>query len=191
MIKLFISGGALAVALGVFFMYTQPTYDHTRVLKQEIDRYNQALDKAAELQQLKQSLLARYNAFNPGDLLRLQKLLPDHVDNVRLILDLDSLAGRHGMALQSVVISDPGSKISDGSSLAAIGAAQQKYDSLTLKFSTRATYPLFVQFMEELESSLRIVDLVSLTLAPDSKSFNNTGEPAYRFDITIRTYWLK
>ena len=75
MIRLIISAIAFVVALGIFFMYTQPTYDSTRELKDKIRQYNQALDKAAELQQLKQALLSRYNAFDPADLSRLQKLL--------------------------------------------------------------------------------------------------------------------
>ena len=57
MIRLIVSVVAFVVALGIFFMYTQPTYDSTRELKDKIRQYNQALDKAAELQQLKQALL--------------------------------------------------------------------------------------------------------------------------------------
>ena len=66
--------------------------------------------KRPSSEQLKQSLLSRFNAFKTEDLDRLRKLLPDHVDNVRLILDLDNLAARHGMALQNVVISEPASE---------------------------------------------------------------------------------
>ncbi|KKW05330.1 MAG: hypothetical protein UY39_C0065G0006, partial [Candidatus Kaiserbacteria bacterium GW2011_GWC2_49_12] len=76
------------------------------------------------------------------------------------------------------------------SSLGAIGESQQKFDSLTLQFSTQATYPLFMQFLQELESSLRIVDLVSLTLTPETDT-TASKEPIYRFGITIKTYWLK
>src|SRR3989344_3048691 len=76
MFKLIFSALGLAVAFGVFFMYTQPTYQIIQTKKVEIKQYDEALDRAAELQQLKQSLLSRYNAFNPADLTRLQKLLP-------------------------------------------------------------------------------------------------------------------
>ena len=68
-----------------FFFYTKPTYEAVQNTSAQVDQYNAALDKAAELQQLKQSLLSRYNAFSSNDLDRLQKFLPDHVDNVRLI----------------------------------------------------------------------------------------------------------
>ncbi len=188
MVKLTLSILGLGIAAAVFFMYTQPTYDSVQGVRAQIAEYDQALDKAAELQQIKQSLLSRYNAFNPSDVERLQKLLPDHVDNVRLVLDLDNLAGQHGMTLQNVVISNPASAQSDTGVIGAIGTGRNHYDSLTLKFATRGTYENFMTFLQDIESSLRIVDLVSLNLQQDGFA---SGQPMYRFDITIRTYWLK
>ena len=106
------------------------------------------------------------------------------------------------MNLQNVVISNPASESGDKTVIGAINAGKQKYDSLTLKFTTRGTYSNFVQFMEELESSLRIVDIVSLTVAPDGSAIRSSQaedgaratiqpESTYRYDITIRTYWLR
>jgi len=193
MVKILLSAVGLAIAGGVFFLYTQPTYDTVQALSAEIEQYNQALDKAAQLQQLKQTLLSRYNSFNPADLDRLQKSLPDHVDNVRLVLDLDSLAGAHGMALQNVVINNPVSESGNATVIGAIGIGQQKFDSLTLQFSTHGSYPDFVAFLNDLEDSLRIVDLVSLSLQRDPTPAGQAAGSglSYRYDIAIRTYWLK
>lgn len=191
MAKSIISLVGLGVAVGIFIMYTQPTYDDVRLLESQIREYDQALERAAELQRLKQSLLSRYNTFNPADLDRLQKLLPDHVDNVRLVLDLDSLAARHGMALQNVVISSPASESGERGSVSVIGGGRQKFDSLTLKFATVGSYQNFRSFLEDLESSLRVVDLVSLKLGPETTISTQVGEPIYKYDITLRTYWLK
>jgi Tfp pilus assembly protein PilO len=105
MIRLFLALLMLIVAGSLFFMYTKPGYDALHVTETKIAQYNAALDKAAELQQLKQTLLSRYNALDPNDLSRLQKMLPDHVDNIGLILELDNLASRYGMALANVDIS--------------------------------------------------------------------------------------
>ncbi len=189
MIKILFSLAAVVVAGGVLFFYTQPTYDSARVFESSIKSYDQALNKAAELQSLKQSLLSQYNAFNPADLDRLHKLLPDHVDNVRLILDLDNLAGRHGMSLQNISFSGPAEE-SERSVIGAIGAGKQKSNSLTLKFTTQGTYTSFRALLRDLERSLRIVDLVSLGLAGGGQP--SVGkERVYQFNITVRTYWLK
>ena len=189
----------LLVASGaMFFLYTQPTYDQVKATQAQIASYDAALQKAAELQQLKQTLLQRYNSFNPNDLDRLQKLLPDHVDNIALMMDLDNLANHYNMVLENVQVSAP----AGGSSQTAVGVigegGRQKYDSLTISFSTQGTYQSFITFMKGLESSLRIVDMVSFSLAPQGAAVDTTTpltaaskDPIYMYSLTIRTYWLK
>ena len=183
----------LIAAVGVFTLYTQPAYDNVQALQKEIAGYDQALDKAAELQEIKAALLERRKAFDPEDLDRLEKMLPNHVDNVRLILDLDRLAGHYGMALQNVVVSDPASASGGDTVIGSASGGDQKYDSLTLKFATRGTYSNFVKFLEDLEASLRIVDVVSLSLGAEggSSQLSRSSDNAYRYEIAIRTYWLR
>ncbi len=199
MMRLIIAVLGMTLAGGIFFLYTKPSYDSVQATQAEISQYDAALDKASELQKLKQSLLSRYNAFNPNELNRLHKLLPDHVDNVRLILDLDNLAGQFGLSLQNVDVSSSANREAKSqTAIGVIGTSNQKYDSLTLSFRTRATYTNFLEFLGGLESSLRIVDLVSLSIEPDSAGAVSTGptrgsvsEPIYNYNITLRTYWLK
>jgi Tfp pilus assembly protein PilO len=180
---------ALIIAGAIFFWYTKPTYDSVQGIRDESAQYDQALAKANELQQLKQQLLTRYNSFSPTDLDHIQKLLPDHVDNVALILDLDNLAAQYQMPVENVDVSTPASSASsDSSGIATIGASGQKYNSVTIHFNTKGTYQNFQTLMTQLEHSLRIVDMVGLTLAPDSV---NGQANAYTFDVTLRTYWLK
>lgn len=188
MLRTIISLIGLISAGAVFFLFTQPTYDKVQATALEIQQYDAALEKAAELQARKQELLSRFNAFNQQDVQKLEKLLPDHVDNVRLILDLDSLASKHGLAMQNVIVA--GQEKVDGAQTTAgsIGISRQKYDSLTLTFTTQGTYQTFQAFLADLEMSLRIADLVSLKLTPlEAKG----ADPLYSYTISIRTYWLK
>lgn len=200
MMRLIFAVLGLVFAGAIFFLYTKPAYDGVQATQAQIAEYNAALDKATELQQLKQTLLSRYNALDPNALDRLQKMLPDHVDNISLILELDNLAGRYGMALANVDISSPQSTASTATPLGSIGASGQRYDSLTLRFSTRGSYDDFTAFLADLESSLRVVDLVSLSLSPggivsaqdrSGKKVSGPPVPIYNYDITLRTYWLK
>ncbi len=191
MIRFIVAILGFTIAGGVFVLYTKPSYDAVKVVQADIAQYDQALDRANELQALKQTLLSRYNTFDPVDIERLHKLLPDHVDNVRLVLDFDNLANKHNLAIQNVVIGRGTTDTASGrtQNTEVIGRTVKAYESLTLKFSTQGTYAGFVTFMEDVQASLRIVDLVSLTLA--SATAEQKGEPVYRFDVTIRTYWLK
>ncbi len=189
----------LAVAAGVFFVYTRPAYQSIQAVQSDIAQYDRALEKAKELAELKQTLLSRYNTFSASSLERLNRLLPDHVDNVRLVLDLDGIASRYGMAIQNVIISRTDEKTQQQATvIGALSAQASTYDSLTLQFSTEGTYEDFVRFLQDLEASVRIVDLVSLKLeAGQQPTRDEKGKLSvvaterYKYDVTIRTYWLK
>ncbi len=186
MIRSILSTAFLIAAIGIFVVYTKPAYDTVQTQAAETASYDAALTKAAQLQQLKQGLLSRYNAFNANDVARLQKLLPDHVDNVALVLDLDSLASHYGLGLANVTVSQPKSE----QATTVIGSTSgQKYDSLTLAFVTHGTYDQFRSFINDLETSLRIVDLEDLSITGGDQSLG--GIPTYDYKITLRTYWLK
>jgi Tfp pilus assembly protein PilO len=180
----------LAGAFGIFFFYTEPAYSGVQSVAAQGAQYDQALAKATQLQTLKQSLLARYNSFDPNALNRLSTMLPDQVDNIRLILDLDNLAGRYGMALQNVNISTPGSTQSDNV-VGSIAGGTQPYDALTIQFTTDGTYEQFSQFLTALQSSLRLVDLLNLTISgAGAVSGSNQSDPNFTYTMTVQTYWL-
>lgn len=179
MIRLAIPIILIIVALGLFFGYIDPTYIQIKELRVEEKTYDEALNQSRELQEIRDALLSRYNTFSQQDLNRLEKLLPDHVDNVRLILDIDSIASNYNMRTRNVTVSEVSSEDKN-----IIGANQNAVDSVVLSFSVAATYENFIRFIKDLESSLRIVDFVGL-------SFSSTEGDAFNFNMSIRTYWLK
>lgn len=169
----------ITIALGLFFGYIDTTYQNIKELRAEEKTYDEALDQSRELQEVRDALLSRYNTFSQQDLDRLEKLLPDHVDNVRLILDIDSIASNYSMRTRNVTVSTASSEDPN-----VIGSNNSSVDSVVLSFSVAATYDNFIRFMKDLESSLRIVDLVGL-------SFSSTEGDAFNFNVSIKTYWLR
>ena len=160
----------LAGAIAIFIFYTKPSYDSLQLtLGDRFSSTTKRSSKATQLQTLKQTLLSRYNSFDPNAIARLTTMLPDQVDNIRLILDLDNLAGRYGMALQNVNISSPDTA-SSGSVVTSIASASEPWDTLTIQFTTHGTYEQFTQFLAALQSSLRLVDLQTLTISGGTDS---------------------
>ena len=182
---LFIGGAILT-----FVLYVSPTYDQVQENRAAVERFDEALAKTREIQQLKNDLLSRYNLFAGSNLDRLQKMLPDHVDNVRLVLDMDSIASQYGIRIQNVSVQQQTDSASaSGSTVLNGGETQNRpYQSLILQFEVVATYDEFVLLLRDLESSLRIVDLVSLSLRP--RATTGTTEQVYTFGVSLRTYWL-
>lgn len=217
-IIMFIGAGAL------IFAYVSPTYTEATKVKSEIDIYQQALEKATEVQELKRGLLSKLNDFSGANVERLEKMLPDHIDNIHLVLDLDGMATARGLSLSAVSVQREGGAAKDkkdgGVALAGALQEQRKYQSVVLQFSIVATYQDMLAFMRDIERSLRLVDLVSLTIGSaqtqqqqiefsqiptelarfggqnrqGGQGLLQTGgdafEPSYTFTVSIRTYWL-
>ena len=179
MMKLITPVFFVVVAIGLFFGYIDPTYQTIKELQAEETQFDQALDQSRELQAIRDSLLSRYNTFDQDSVRRLEKLLPDNVDNVRLILDIDGIASKYNMRTRDVTVSESSSE--DSGVITANGGA---IGSVVLSFSVIARYDDFINFLKDLESSLRIVDVIGL-------SFNSKEGDAYNFSLNIKTYWLK
>lgn len=193
MFRNLISIAMLVLSVGLFIVYTKPTYDSTLALQAQVASYDAALAKATELQQRKQELLSRFNAMNPDDLDRLQKLLPDHVDNVRLILDFDNFAKQYGMALENVDVAIPGAEDTKRGTISAGSVSGSKHEAVVVRFSTRGTYSMLQEFLRGIQSNLRLLDVISLSMSPGSLGGQGVidGEPVYSFNVALKTYWLK
>ncbi len=196
-IALILSG----ISIFIIFAYVKPTYNDTKTILATTAQYDKALAKAREIQSLRQSLLSEYNLFSDANRKKLKKLLPDDVDNVRLILDIDGIATTRGIRIGSVKVDKKNKKSSSAAQTdSAIGFASaetesQKYETIILRFTATAPYEEFKLFLRDLEQSLRIVDLVELKITQAStqrdSAGNSIGPALYKFDVGIKTYWLK
>lgn len=171
----------ILASLGLFFWAIDPQFQAIGVKRTELAQYTEALGKSKRLRDIRDTLDTKYKSISDTDLDRINKALPDSVDNVRLILDIDSIAGRHGMKIQNIKLSDTPAAAPQ---TASVLANTSKYGTMSLGFSVDSSYDNFINFLNDLEHSLRIVDITSLSVKPEK-----TG--VYGFDISLNTYWLK
>jgi hypothetical protein len=175
---------AILIAIGIFFGYVSPTWNGPIAqAKTQIASYNSALAAAAAFTTKENQLLAEENAIPAASLARLAAYLPDGVDNVQLILDLNSLASKSGMTLSNFNVADDTSDDSSDGSSSGLPESTNPVDSLTLSVTAAGTYPAFRAFLAGTEQSLRPLDVTNLTLADSA-----TG--VYNYTITYRIYWL-
>lgn len=170
----------ILASIGLFVFFTNDKYQVIKTLQTDITSYDKALGKSKDVLKKRGELQAKYAQFATSDLDALKKLLPDHVDNVQLILDMNGIARKHNMSISKIKISDD---ISTAKST-QLGPQSSLYSSILVSFRTKASYTDFVGFLKDLERGLRLVDITSLSFKADSKNFND-------YSITIRTYWLK
>lgn len=169
----------ILASFGGFFMYVDPTYMEIQKARAEKAEYTRALDNSKQLQRERDKFLEKYNAIDPNDMAGLLKLLPDNIDNVRLIIDIDEMAKDHGLPIGGfkAETAAENSKV--------IGVGKANYGTLNLSFSISASYVAFLSFMKDLEKSLRILDITAISF-----SANDAGS-VYDYNVTVKTYWLK
>ncbi|HZS42635.1 MAG TPA: type 4a pilus biogenesis protein PilO [Candidatus Paceibacterota bacterium] len=175
----FISIILILAAGAVFYFGVDPLYQSAKLLKAESTQYSEALNNSSALRQVRNNLVAKYNAFDKASIDRLQKLLPDSVDNIRLILDMNGIAAKYGMSLKNIKIS----QLQTINSTPGTGA--NPVGSIQLSFSVISPYENLQPFLKDLESSLRLVDVTNLSFTPNDQ----TG--TYAYNVTLQTYWLK
>lgn len=183
---------ALMASVGIFFVYVSPTWSNSIAsLKNSIAFDDQALAAAEQYTEQQNTLASARNAINPSDLSRVAVFLPDSVDNVGLILDMNALAARSGLALANI---DVVSGVSNGSSAASgantvvsqglPAAGANPVGSVDLSLSAIGTYSALKSFLIGVERSARLLDVREISIKG-----SETG--VYNYQMTLRLYWLR
>ncbi len=186
----------IGIAIAGFFTFTNPFYENVLADRKQVASYNEALDNSKALEAERDKLTQKYNSFDSENLSKLQKLLPDNVDNIRLILEIEKIASPYGMVLKDVKYNVTNK---DASASQTAGTIQGTKNSLgndygiwNLEFSTQGTYNNFINFVKDLENNLRVVDISSIQFSSNTNTgLNPFLSEAYRYSFKIKTYWLK
>lgn len=180
MFKFIIPTFLIVLSGGLFFSYTDPAYQHMGELREKQAEYNNALTKSKELREVRSELLAKYNSFSATDLDRLEKLVPDSIDNIKLIMEINQMAVKNGGMIRSIEVDSEPNLNKEGD----LAPNTNDYEAIDINFTVEASYEDFFGFMEDLGNSLRIVDITNYSL--------NIGQGGvYKHLLNIRTYWLK
>jgi len=179
----------LVAAGGIFLGYIHPTViGSIASTNTEIHSYDSALAAATRFEQKQAELAAARAALPPDGLKRLEGFLPDGVDNVQLIFDMDALASKTGVKLSDFTTAESGKPASgfavDPNGEQSAFDKSSPYDSLDLSMTATGSYPALRAFLAGVETSLRPLDLVEFSLTDSS-----TG--VYTYDMTFRLYWLR
>ncbi len=182
---------ALMLAVGIFFGYIKPAWSGPLAeTKAAIKTNEQALAAADEYKAKQNTLASARNAIDPENLAKISTFLPDSVDNVGLILDINALAARSGLSLSNidVVANDAsGTKINTKApaSASALPVARTNLiGSVDLSLSAIGSYTALQSFLAGVERSARLLDVRDIVVKG-----SDTG--VYTYQMTLRLYWLR
>ncbi|TSC59434.1 MAG: Uncharacterized protein G01um1014107_341 [Parcubacteria group bacterium Gr01-1014_107] len=170
----------LVLSALLFYFYIGPRYSKIQALSLERENYDDILSKSAELREIRRELQDKLNNLSPAVLERLEKTTPRGTDIPQLVLDLDSLALKHGIIMRQISTQE-----TEGTGRGRQTESPKSYKMLAVTFHFEASYANLTSFLKDLETSARIIDVVSLKVNP------NKEEPLIQsYDLTLHTYWL-
>lgn len=207
MMKFLMPSLIIGVSVIGFFTFANPIYIEIGSLKAQSLSYDEALNNSKALETERDKLTKKYNTISKENLDKLSIMLPENVDNIRLILEIEKLAAPFGMVLKDikydssvaeVTKTSPGGISAPGS---AAPSSRKDYGTWELQFKTSGTYNNFLNFMKSLESNLRVVDIASIEFSSiDNQAISSSSQssknsipvvPTYEYNFKIKTYWLK
>ncbi len=180
-------------SLGIFFGYVDPNYKGTSTptnptdystysidaLQSQLANYQDVAKSSVSIVSQENNLVQKENTISTDDQDRLSKMLPPNIDNIRLIIEISQIAQGRNLIAKNITI---GNSTASGNANAA-GTANA-YGTVSLSFTVNASYSNFINFLQDLESNLRLVDITNITF-----NANDTG--FYDFNVTLNTYWLQ
>ena len=179
----------IGLSIGLYFTYTAKNVEEIKATGIVNDGYDKTLSSAKELIRLRDQANQDWLKISQAHQDRLAKMIPNTVDNIRLVIDLNSIAVKNGFSLKNIrasASSDPkkSSVVARPSTGVGSTITTPTLDTVIVSFNTTAPYPQFINFLKDLEMSLRIMDITHITL-----SGSDTG--TYDFGVELKTYWLR
>lgn len=200
-----------AVLTSIFFTAKQVkcdqatcNYDGIQVLRNSKKEYIAALESAQDLESRRTELATQYNSLSEQDLQNLESLLPNNVDNIKLVLELESLAKKYDILIENPKIQDftaspstgvIGQDIRNSSGLG--DGLYSLYGTSDLSFNISSNYQNIKLFLDDVEKNLRLIEISSIQIkVPEqdkNASANSIKKPLDIYEVSIKAmiYYLK
>ncbi|OHB15292.1 MAG: hypothetical protein A2431_01550 [Candidatus Zambryskibacteria bacterium RIFOXYC1_FULL_39_10] len=169
----------LTIAVGYAFAY--PSVGEISALMTEKEKQESTLVMMTEIEAKKNELLTKYNKISSEDKKYIETVLPDSLDFVKLISQIDAVGSKYGLSVDKTSFRQTDS--AQGETVSEAGP-QKPYQSAIISFSFNGSYSQFNSFMNDLGQSLRILDIKSLKLT-------GADNGVYSYNVEFEVYWLK
>lgn len=196
-----------AALISVFFTskqfvceQTSCSYDGIKTIDKQKLSYTAALNNAKNLEARRNELTQKYNSISAEDINKLESLLPNNVDNIKLVLELETLAQKYDLLIENPKL-ETKSESNTGNGATAPNSRNPNdpsvlpYGTFKLDFTVRANYQNLKYFITDIEKNLRLIEIVGIELkVPENVDKTKIKKyPPGTYDVNIKTviYYLK
>lgn len=212
---------AILVFSAIFlFLYVKPLYGLVEKRRADITLLDTARGQASSVKRVIEETEMILGSISPLERARFETFLPSSLDEIRFVNNIVNIARARSIVVENVKIEKKGATDTPGegtkksassegiqrifslnkdnssaTGVAATGGATSdgRYVATTVQFSFIAPYATVLLFLDDMEKSLGLINVNTLTLkeyAGDGGSARN-GVARYSVTVEIETYSLK
>lgn len=176
----------VTISAVIFFMYIQPTFESMRTTQDETQEYREALENAAAFNQELARLVSQMNSFPTADRRALDRYVPDEVDTIAVMRDIETIVEDSDMTLVGLA---EASEQTRPFFVPAQGQGQfegevEESGLVASQFTINllGTYEAFKAFLQDIERNAYPLEVTSVQFSPDDEG------GGYSFSLTVETY---
>ncbi len=178
---------SIIIAFVVFFFFTKPMLAEMKITQGKTAEFADAASKAEQLNTELSSMLNKKRAFEMKDIERLEVLVPQKIDEVRVLTDLNEMARVRNMLFGNVnVVNGDEEVVSSDVTEASVVTQNITYDAIRstdITFSLIGTYDQFKSFLADVEQSLVMLEIMEMKFV--------VGEgDLQQYELTVRLFSL-
>lgn len=183
MTRIFAPVFLIIISLGLFFSYLKPAwgalqeYQNLKItLAEAIQNYNLLDEKISAIQ-------IKHRAVTASHYENLSQILPDAVNPIRFLVDVDKISKELDLTLLSFVLPHQ-----DRSVAKSIESTANTVKTAEISILLEGEYHDFKEFLKTIESSKTLTDVVSIGI----EKKENEAKTGYNlvYNITMKLYWL-
>lgn len=175
---------SVIIALLLFVFFVNPKYKEIVAIQAEIADYKDAILKYNTfVNELDAKITKKLN--RPAiENERLDRFVPEKIDDTRLLVDIESLARRHSLLFGNVEVEGGDVKIMrDNASSEEVVEKTDELKTTDINFEVIGTYEQFKMFLFDMEKSMTLFEVVKISLDANDLPFQ-------QFEVTVRVYSL-
>jgi Tfp pilus assembly protein PilO len=171
----------LLLTLGIGYAFIYPSFGEINTLLDQKQKYLSSLETVNNIENKKDELLTKFNEIPAADRKEIEAVLPSSLNFVALVSQIDAIAASHGISIDKITSEAVDSSVGNSVEKAA---PQKPYRSSIIGFTFVSSYESSNVFLNDLEKSLRILDIRSVKIEPKE-------DGSYSYSVRYETYWFK
>jgi hypothetical protein len=223
MTKPIVSFIVLIISIGFAFFYVMPAYNLNKERRGDIASLSKILNTSSEIKMLIDKTKKNLSSIDPSEFARFEVFLPEKIDTVRFANNIQYIGRKNRIVLSDIKVGEPanvspkstapvgisatqglvntvslGAKINQAQgqtdrNLDSAALSDKKFVTTKASFSFTASYETAQLFLNDLEKSLGLIDITSLSfvMLPVDSKLKTLSSPNYKYTVTIETYSIK